>query len=180
MVLYQTFSPLLTPHLLSHHETVLSLLTGNSCKRPEAVSVCVCVCVCVCLYNVFICVFACISVCVCVYSIRMCTQHTYVRVCLCVCTTYTYQQVYTILAGLLDHVSREEEGARKRHAGPVCQCLVCHWSLLRRWWEDGASMDHKAAALNLLRKVLSLQPEVLVCINLLKINRNPTLLFFCF
>jgi len=89
-------------------------------------------------------------------------------------------QVSALLNGLLDHISRDK--ALKKKSGPaVCSCLLSQWRLLVGWLEGEFNLDHRLAAISLLRKLLALEPSVslphlsVVIVQLMRVIIRPTL-----
>ena len=73
----------------------------------------------------------------------------------------------TILNGLLEYTgrgggARSEGGSVKRESGgEVCLHLLSQWRELEGWWGAGQTQpDHQSAAINLLRRLLSVDPRV--------------------
>ena len=77
----------------------------------------------------------------------------------------------TVLLGLLDHVSRDRQ-LKQQHGCELSSCLLGQWSQLRSWWE-GQQSELRPNAINLLRKVLSIEQKVstsIVCLTTGDIN----------
>ena len=68
-------------------------------------------------------------------------------------------QVSAVLCGFLEYLSRDKLLKRK-YGGKVCRCLLSQWSLLGSWWGETFDSDRRLAAVNILKKVLNLEPKV--------------------
>ena len=64
-----------------------------------------------------------------------------------------------VLCGFLEYLSRDKLLKRK-YGGKVCRCLLSQWSLLGSWWGETFDSDRRLAAVNILKKVLNLEPKV--------------------
>ena len=65
----------------------------------------------------------------------------------------------TVLCGFLEYISRDKLLKRK-YGAKVCRCLLSQWSLLGSWWGETFDSDRRLAAINILKKVLNLEPKV--------------------
>lgn len=63
------------------------------------------------------------------------------------------------MSGLLEHVGRDST-LRRRHGGAICKQLLSKWSSLATWWAEPASTDLKLGAVDVLNKMLSMEPKV--------------------
>ena len=64
-----------------------------------------------------------------------------------------------VLCGFLEYISRDKL-LKRRYGAKVCRCLLSQWSLLGSWWGETFDSDRRLAAINILKKVLSLEPKV--------------------
>ncbi|CAI8051260.1 DNA-dependent protein kinase catalytic subunit [Geodia barretti] len=69
------------------------------------------------------------------------------------------ETVSTILTGVLEHSGRDK-GPKKEKGSGVCLYLISQWREVEGWWKPGPP-DHLLAAINLLRKTLSVDPCLL-------------------
>ena len=69
----------------------------------------------------------------------------------------------TVLSGFLEYISRDKLLKRK-HGAKVCRCLLSQWELLSSWWGEAFDSDRRLAAINILKKILNLEPKVGGCI----------------
>ena len=67
-----------------------------------------------------------------------------------------------VLCGFLEYISRDRLLKRK-YGAKVCRCLLSQWSLLGSWWGETFDSDRRLAAINILKKVLNLEPKVGAC-----------------
>ena len=63
------------------------------------------------------------------------------------------------MTGLLEHVARDRS-LRRLHGNAICQQLLAKWSSLASWWAESASGDLKLGAVDVLSKMLSMEPKV--------------------
>jgi len=70
-------------------------------------------------------------------------------------------QVSAVLNGFLEHLSRDR-ALRKRHGSQVCGSVLSQWAMLGAWWGERFSADQRLGAINLLKKLLSVEPKVSV------------------
>ena len=68
-----------------------------------------------------------------------------------------------MLNGFLEHLTRDKS-LRKHHGSQVCGCVLSQWSKLGSWWGERFSADQRLGAINLLKKLLSLEPKVRPCL----------------
>ena len=68
-------------------------------------------------------------------------------------------KVSAVLNGFLEHVARDRV-LKKQHAPAVCGHLLSQWGRLASWWGPRGSTDQRLGAVNLLRKMLALEPKV--------------------
>lgn len=67
-----------------------------------------------------------------------------------------------MLNGFLEHLSRDKL-LRKNHGSQVCGCVLSQWEKLGSWWGERFSADQRLGTINLLKKLLSLEPKVRPC-----------------
>ena len=65
--------------------------------------------------------------------------------------------------GFLEHLSRDKS-LRKNHGSQVCGCVLSQWGKLGSWWGERFSADQRLGTINLLKKLLSLEPKVRPCL----------------
>ena len=68
-----------------------------------------------------------------------------------------------MLNGFLEHLSRDKS-LRKNHGSQVCGCVLSQWGKLGSWWGERFSADQRLGTINLLKKLLSLEPKVHPCL----------------
>ena len=68
-----------------------------------------------------------------------------------------------MLNGFLEHLSRDKS-LRKNHGSLVCGCVLSQWRKLGSWWGERFSADQRLGTINLLKKLLSLEPKVHPCL----------------
>ena len=68
-----------------------------------------------------------------------------------------------MLNGFLEHLSRDKS-LRKNHGSQVCGCVLSQWGKLGSWWGERFSADQRLGTINLLKKLLSLEPKVCPCL----------------
>lgn len=68
-----------------------------------------------------------------------------------------------MLNGFLEHLSRDKS-LRKNHGSQVCGCVLSQWGKLGSWWGERFSADQRLGTINLLKKLLSLEPKVRPCL----------------
>ena len=66
-----------------------------------------------------------------------------------------------MLNGFMEHLSRDR-ALRKRHGSQVCGCVLSQWAKLEAWWGERFNADQRLGAINLLKKLLSLEPKASV------------------
>lgn len=64
-----------------------------------------------------------------------------------------------ILSSLLEHVYKEK-ALRKKHGLRLVGFLLERWKGLSSWWEGVFVADRQLAALNVLKKMFAIDPEV--------------------
>ena len=64
--------------------------------------------------------------------------------------------------GFLEHLSRDKL-LRKNHGSQVCGCVLSQWGKMGSWWGERFSADQRLGTINLLKKLLSLEPKVRLC-----------------
>lgn len=64
-----------------------------------------------------------------------------------------------ILNGLMNYISKDKQN-RKQFALPFTQILLSSWQQLSNWWSRGSTDELKMSAINLLKRVLVLEPKV--------------------
>ena len=67
-----------------------------------------------------------------------------------------------MLNGFLEHLSRDKL-LRKNHGSQVCGCVLSQWGKMGSWWGERFSADQRLGTINLLKKLLSLEPKVRPC-----------------
>ena len=67
-----------------------------------------------------------------------------------------------VLNGFLEHLSRDKL-LRKNHGSQVCGCVLSQWGKMGSWWGQRFSADQRLGTINLLKKLLSLEPKVRLC-----------------
>ena len=73
----------------------------------------------------------------------------------------------TILTGVLEHSARDKV-VKKESGQSVYLCLLSHWKHLEGCWKGAtADADYQLSVINILRKLLSLEPSVSLCQDLL-------------
>lgn len=65
-----------------------------------------------------------------------------------------------MLSSFLEHVYKEKT-LRKKHGLKLVSYLLEHWKSLSSWWEGTFVADRQLAALSVLKKIFSIDPEVL-------------------
>ena len=68
-----------------------------------------------------------------------------------------------MLNGFLEHLNRDKS-LRKNHGSQVCGCVLSQWGKLGSWWGERFSADQRLGTINLLKKLLSLEPKVRPCL----------------
>lgn len=64
-----------------------------------------------------------------------------------------------ILGGLMNYISRDKQH-HKQFALPFTETLLSSWQQLSSWWCRGSTNELKTSAINLLKRVLVLEPKV--------------------
>ena len=67
-----------------------------------------------------------------------------------------------ILSGFLEYIGRERSLKRK-HGAKVCEELLSQWKHLKGWWVGKFDADRRLGAINLLKKLVVLEPKVSSC-----------------
>lgn len=87
-------------------------------------------------------------------------QNTQCVLAPCVSWTVTVVlQVQQVMKALLDHINRDSK-LRKECAHKTTLLLTSHWTMLNQWWNENASLTSKTAAVELVKKMLGLHPNV--------------------